>query len=260
MLDRRVVYTLIILLGIITLSTYHQENRQTLEPNYTYTVVDKYPHDTEAFTQGLVIHNGLFYEGTGLYGSSTLRKVEPETGIVTQSIDLPVEYFGEGITILDSTIYQVTWRQRIGLIYTLELEQIGEFTLTGEGWGLTTDGESLILSDGTSRLSWIDPEIYTTTHTVTVTYEDEEITQINELEYIDGYVYANIWQSDMIAVIHPETGVVASWIDLSGLSDMLDDKSGFNVLNGIAYDLEDDRVYVTGKLWSNVFEIKLVPK
>lgn len=133
MLDRRIVYALIVLLGVVTFYTYHQENKQTLEPSYTYTVVNKYPHDTEVFTQGLVIYNGLFYEGTGLYGSSTLRIVDSETGMVIQSIDLPEKYFGEGIPILDSTIYQVMWRQRIGFIYTLELEQIGEFTFNGEG-------------------------------------------------------------------------------------------------------------------------------
>lgn len=257
--NRRVVTALIILLGLTAVYTY-QTQETPLEPEYTYRVINKYPHDPEAFTQGLVVYEDVFYEGTGLYGESSLRIVEPTTGEITQSISLPGEYFGEGVTILDSLVYQVTWRQNIGLIYTLDLESIGNFTISGEGWGLTTDGEYLILSDGTSIISFLDPETLTTSHTVTITYVEEEVDMINELEYINGMIYANIWQTDMIAVIDPETGVVASWIDLTGLTDELDTQNGINVLNGIAYDTENNKLYVTGKLWPNLFEIELVPK
>jgi len=257
--DKRIAATLVILLGLTIVYTQWQQDTP-IEPEYTYKVINKYPHDPEAFTQGLVIHEGIFYEGTGLYGESNLRIVEPTTGEVTKSISLPGEYFGEGITILGSHVYQVTWRQNIGIIYTLDLEPISNFTIRGEGWGLTTDGEHLILSDGTSTISFLDPETLTTSHTVSVTYLEEEIDMINELEYIDGLVYANIWQTDMIAVIDPETGTIVSWIDLTGLIDELDDQNGINVLNGIAYDKTNDKIYVTGKLWPNIFEIKLVPK
>lgn len=255
--DRRLVTAIIILVGLAAVYTIQIRNPK-LEPEYTYQVIKKYPHDPTAFTQGLVVHEGVFYEGTGLYGESSLRIIQLTTGEITQSISLPDEYFGEGVTILNSRIYQVTWRQNIGFIYTLNLEQTGNFTLTGEGWGLTTDGEYLILSDGTSTLSFIDPETLTTSHTVTVTFDEKQVTKINELEYIDDMVYANIWQTDMIAIIEPETGIVASWIDLTGLSDELDTKDSIDVLNGIAY--YNEKLYVTGKRWPNLFEIKLVPK
>jgi glutamine cyclotransferase len=257
--DKRVAASLVILLGLTIVYTYYSQETQ-VEPEYTYQIVNKYPHDSEAFTQGLVIHEGIFYEGTGLYGESSLRVVEPETGEIIQSISLEPEYFGEGITIHDNHIYQVTWMQNTGFIYTLDLKLMSNFTISGEGWGLTTDGEYLILSDGTSTISYLDPDTLTTTSTITVSYEDEEVDQINELEYIDGLIYANIWQTNKIAIIEPETGTIVSWIDLTGLEDELDNHDDINVLNGIAYDHQNDKLYVTGKLWPNIFEIKLVPK
>ena len=258
-IDKRIVAALVILLGLTIVYTYRQQDAP-IAPEYTYEVINKYPHDPTAFTQGLVIHEDVFYEGTGLYGESSLRAVEPETGEIIQSIMLEPEYFGEGITIHNNHIYQVTWRQHKGFIYNMDLTHAGNFTISGEGWGLTTDETYLIMSDGTSTISYIDPDTHTTTSTITVTYEGEEIDQINELEYIQGLIYANIWQTDRIAIIEPTSGSVVSWIDLTGLKDELDHQNGINVLNGIAYDQKNDKLYVTGKLWPNIFEIKLVPK
>jgi glutamine cyclotransferase len=256
--DKRIIIALVIVLAAAFYVI--QQDKPRMESAYTYQVIYKYPHDPDAFTQGLVYHDGVFYEGTGLYDESTLRIVDPDTGEPTKMINLDPAYFAEGVTILDDRVYQLTWRQHIGFIYTLELELVGNFTVEGEGWGLATDGEYLILSDGTSTISYLDSETLTPVDTITVTFEDSEIDQINELEYIDGLIYANIWQTDMIAVIEPETGEIISWIDLTGLSDELDNQIGINVLNGIAYDQANDRLFVTGKLWPNIFEIKLVPK
>jgi len=257
--DKRVAASLVILLGLTIIYTHYSQEPQ-IEPAYTYQVINKYPHDPTAFTQGLIIHENVFYEGTGLYGESSLRAAEPETGDIIQSISLEPEYFGEGITIHNNHIYQVTWRQNKGFIYTLDLTPVGNFTISGEGWGLTTDETYLIMSDGTSTISYIDPDTLATTSTITVTYMGEEVYQINELEYIEGLIYANIWQTDKIAIIDPTAGSVVSWIDLTGLTDELDHQNGINVLNGIAYDHQTKKLYVTGKLWPNLFEIKLVPK
>ncbi len=258
---RRETVSLIIIIAFIALYAYQTYfTEPELEPSYTYQVVNKYPHDPTAFTQGLIYHDGVFYEGTGLRGESSLRIIEPETGEIIKHINLPPEYFGEGITILDQQVYQLTWREHTGIVYDHELNQLRTWSITGEGWGLTENGTHLIMSDGTSTLSIIDPETLTITKTITVTDNGEPITMINELEYIQGYIYANIWQTDQIAIIDPTTGMVASWIDLTGLKDQLDTKTGIDVLNGIAYDNETRKIYVTGKLWPNLFEIKLVPK
>jgi len=257
--SRQATITLVILLSLAAVYTYHTEEKK-LEPEYSYQITNKYLHDPTAFTQGLVYHNGRFYEGTGLRGRSTLRIVELETGEAVEGINLAPEYFGEGITILDEGVYQLTWRSRAAFTYTLELDPIETWSIPDEGWGLTTDGEYLVMSDGTATLSFIDPDTYTITDTITVTHQGTEVTRINELEYIEGYIYANIWQTDQIAIIDPETGNVESWIDLTGIQDHLDATTGIDVLNGIAYDPENKRIYVTGKLWPNLFEIKLVPK
>ena len=257
-MDKRIAAAVIVILGIIIAYTYYSRET-TIEPSYTYQVVNKYPHDPEAFTQGLVVSEDIFYEGTGLYGESSLRIVEPETGESIQSISLAPEYFGEGVTILADRVYQLTWREHTGFVYDLELNQITTWSIPGEGWGLTENGTHLVMSDGTSTLTFIDPETLTVVQTITVTSEGEPVTMLNELEYIEGHVYANIWQTDQIAIIDPETGTVASWIDLTGLQDQLDTTEGIDVLNGIAYDKETGKIYVTGKHWPNLFEIKLKP-
>ena len=258
---RRDSLTLVVLLVIIGLYAYQTYfTPPTPEPEYTYQVINKYPHDPEAFTQGLVYHNGFLYEGTGLRGQSTLRKTELTTGETIQSINLAPEYFGEGITILDDRIYQLTWQSHTAFTYDLELNRLDTWTIPNEGWGLTQNGTHLIMSDGTDTLSIIDPETYTITDIITVTHQGTEVTQINELEYIQGYIYANIWQTNQIAIINPTTGNVDSWIDLTGLQTQFDTTEGIDVLNGIAYDQGNNKIYVTGKLWPNLFEIKLVPK
>ena len=227
---------------------------------YTFNVVDTYPHDESAFTQGFVYHGGLLYEGTGLYGRSSLRITELSTGDIIEQVNLPSDLFGEGITILGDRLYQVTWQENTGFVYSLDLAYIETFTYDGEGWGLTHDGEHLVLSNGSSTLSFLDPGTFQVVRTVDVTYDDEPVSNLNELEYVDGVIYANIWQTDRIVMIDPEDGAVVGWIDLEGLEEHLDSTEGINVLNGIAYNEESGRLLVTGKLWTNVFEIELIPE
>jgi glutamine cyclotransferase len=227
---------------------------------YSFNVVATYPHDESAFTQGLVCHDGLLYEGTGLYGRSSLRITELSTGDIIEQVDLAHEYFGEGITIMGERLYQVTWQENTGFVYSLDLAFIETFTYDGEGWGLTHDGEHLILSNGSSTLSFLDPGTFQVMRTVDVTYDDEPVSNLNELEYVDGVIYANVWQTDRIVMIDPEDGAVVGWIDLDGLDEHLDSTDGINVLNGIAINDESGLLLVTGKLWPNVFEIELVPE
>lgn len=228
---------------------------------YTYAVVAVYPHDREAYTQGLLFDQGVLYEGTGLKGRSSLRKVELSTGKVLQQIDLPAEYFGEGITIFGDQIYQLTWQSQIGFIYDkTTLEQRDEFTYPTEGWGITQDGTRLIMSDGTPRLYFRDPATLAELGTVEVHDQNGPVVRLNELEYVQGEVYANIWQTDRIARIDPSNGQVVGWIDLAGLVPASERTNGDAVLNGIAYLADTDRLFVTGKLWPNLFEIKVVPQ
>jgi glutamine cyclotransferase len=260
MKKREVIY-LVIILGFIAIYVYdNYYTTPTLEPLYSYQVVNKYDHDPDAFTQGLVFYNGFFYEGTGLRGKSSLRMVDPETGEIIKSVNLDPTYFGEGITIQDDYIYQVTWQEKTGFIYDLDLNQVGTWSIPGEGWGLATNGTHLILSDGTSTLSFIETDTLKVMETITVTSNGEEVFRINELEFIEGFIYANIWQTDRIAIIDPVKGEVTSWIDLTGLENELDSSVDIDVLNGIAYDNETERLYVTGKLWPNLFEIALIAK
>lgn len=229
-------------------------------PVYTYQIINQYPHDPTAFTQGLVWYDGVFYEGTGLRGESTLRRVEPETGEVQQIISLPDNYFGEGIVLWEDQIIQITWQEQTAFVYDREtFEQIGEFTYDTEGWGITHDGRQLIMSDGTNTLYFRDPETFAETGQIQVMDGSTPISQLNELEYIDGEVWANIWQTDRIARINPETGQVTGWLDLAGLRppETLADSNA--VLNGIAYDAENGRLFVTGKRWPFLYEIEIVP-
>ncbi len=225
---------------------------------YSYTVVNIYPHDATAFTQGLVFANGYLYEGTGLYGSSSLRRIDLTTGEVLQSYALPQEYFGEGIAIVGSKIVQLTWQSHKGFVYDLQsFALLDEFAYSTEGWGITYDGSSLIMSDGSSTLYFLNPETYEIVRQISV-HDSGQVERLNELEYINGSIYANVWLTNKIAVINPESGQVDAWIDLSGLetSPSLDPNS---VLNGIAYDSVANRLFVTGKLWPHLYEITLVP-
>jgi glutamine cyclotransferase len=228
-------------------------------PVYSYRIVSAYPHDNGAFTQGLVFENDVIYEGTGLYGKSSLRRLDLETGKILQSYELPAQYFGEGITVFQDTIIQLTWKSNIGFVYgKSSFKLLRDFTYTTEGWGLTHDGERLIMSDGTSTLHFLDPETFNTIGHIEIFDNDTPIDKLNELEYINDQVYANIWQTDYIAIINPQSGQVSGWIDLSGLLPPQDCIEPADVLNGIAYDTINDRLFVTGKLWPWLFEIKLV--
>lgn len=230
-------------------------------PVWSYVVLEEYPHDVAAFTQGLVYEDGFLYEGTGLRGRSSLRRVVPETGEVVQSHVLADQYFGEGITIYWDRIYQLTWQSNVGFIYDWEtFEPIDEFSYPTEGWGLTHDGEYLIMSDGTATLHFLDPETLEEVWQVEVRDESGPVWRLNELEYIYGEVYANVWQTDLIARIDPDDGMVLGWIDLTGLLPTEERVQRVDVLNGIAYDLAGDRLFVTGKLWPKMYVIDLVPK
>ena len=224
-------------------------------PIYTYKVIKTYYHDKEAFTQGLVFEGGYLYEGTGHYGSSTLRKVELETGKVVQIYRLPPQLFGEGITIYKNSIIQLTWQSQIGFVYDKKnFSIIREFRYSTEGWGITHDGKRLIMSDGTATLYFLNPETFETIGTLQVHDANGPVKHLNELEYIQGEIYANIWKKNHIARISPHTGKVTGWIDLGGLCKWN------GVLNGIAYDAKHDRLFVTGKLWPYIYEIKLMKK
>jgi glutamine cyclotransferase len=216
-------------------------------------VVAEYPHDSNAFTQGLVIDKGQLFEGTGLNGQSTLRRVDLVTGEVLQQQKLGERYFGEGITILGDKIYQLTWQTHVGFVYSRDdFKQLSSFFLPGEGWGITHDGKELIVSDGTAMLRFLDPATLEETHRVAVTEDGVPVTKLNELEYIDGEVWANVWYTNYIVRIDPATGKVLSKLDLAMLHPQNSDD---DVLNGIAWDSEAKRLFVTGKLWPRLYEI-----
>lgn len=227
-------------------------------PVYTYRVVNTFPHDRNAFTQGLVFENGVLYEGTGLYGQSTLREVELETGDILQILKLKDHYFGEGVTVYGNKIIQLTWKSKVGFVYDKEsFELLEEFNYPTEGWGITHDGNLLIMSDGTSKLYFLDPETFEEIYQIVVSDDFGPVTRLNELEYVQGEVYANVWQTDRIARITPQTGQVIGWIDLKGLLDQEVTSKTVAILNGIAYDAKNNRLFVTGKLWPKIFEIEL---
>jgi glutamine cyclotransferase len=228
-------------------------------PIYGYEIVNVYPHDRDAFTQGLVFHDGTLYEGTGRRGRSTLRKVDLESGQVLQLYNLPAQFFGEGVTVYGDRIFQLTWQSHVGFVYGKEnFELLQEFHYPNEGWGLTHDGERLIMSDGTATLHFLDPETLAETGRLEVLAEGRPVTRLNELEYVQGEIYANVWLTERVARIDPQTGQVSGWIELAGLLSPEDRAQTVDVLNGIAYDAENERLFVTGKLWPKLFEIKLV--
>jgi glutamine cyclotransferase len=228
-------------------------------PVYTYNITNTYPHDRDAFTEGLIFEDGVLYEGTGLLEQSTLRRVELETGAVLQIRELSDQLFGEGITIYGDKIIQLTWQSNIGFVYDKDsFELLQEFNYSTEGWGITHDGERLIMSDGTSTLHFLDPQTFEEISQLEVFDNDGPVTRLNELEYIQGEIYANVWQTDLVARIAPETGRVIGWIDLRGLLTAEDRLEPVDVLNGIAYDAEADRLFVTGKLWPKLCEIELI--
>jgi glutamine cyclotransferase len=227
---------------------------------YGYEVVASYPHDPEAYTEGLQYVDGVLYEGVGLYGHSGLRRVDLESGVIEKQVNLAEQYFGEGIYVLGDRIYQLTWKSNIGFIYDREsFELVDQFSYPTEGWGLTYDGQDLIMSDGSSTIFRRDPKTFAEVGRFTVVDGSDPVNLLNELEYIDGSLWANIWLTDQIVMIDPASGQVTGRVDLTGLlpSDVAENAE---VLNGIAFDEANDRIFVTGKLWPLLFEIKLVPQ
>ena len=230
-------------------------------PVYTYRIVHTWPHSRDAFTEGLVYFKGALLESSGLYGKSNLREVELDTGRILRQVAVPPEYFAEGLAALNGKLYQLSWRNHTAFVYdqqTFRLEN--QFAYEGEGWGLATDGQSLILSDGTDRIRFLDPKTFAVARSIKVADRGRPVVRLNELEYVKGEIFANVWQTDFIARINPANGAVTGWIDLRGLLSPLDRDATTDVLNGIAYDSGGDRLFVTGKFWPKLFEIRLEPK
>ena len=224
-----------------------------------YKVIGQFPHDPQAFTQGLIFHEGYLYESTGLRGRSSLRKVDLVSGEVLQKVDLDDPFFAEGLTLWDETLVQLTWQEQTGFIYDLhDFTLVDTFSYSTEGWGLTHDGTNLIMSDGTSFLFFLDPHTLNVVRMVEVSEKGTPVIRINELEYVLGEVFANVWQTNTIVRIDRQTGEVLGWIDLEGLLPADNDPVTVSVLNGIAYDATHDRLFVTGKLWPYIFEIALL--
>jgi glutaminyl-peptide cyclotransferase len=231
--------------------------RLTGAPVSRYEVVRTYPHDPKAFTQGLEFADGVLYEGTGMNGASGIRKVRLETGEVLQVQKLEERYFGEGITLFGDSIIQLTWKAETGFVYDrTTFERRRSFNYTGEGWGLTHDDTRLIMSNGSSSLRFLDPKTFKEVGRLHVTDRGRPVAQLNELEIVKGEIYANVWQTDRIARISPKTGEVVGWIDMRGLLTP-SESTGVDVLNGIAYDAKGDRLFVTGKWWPKVFEVRV---
>ena len=246
-------------------------------PEYTYQIVHTYPHDRSAFTEGLFYKDGFLYEGTGEEGQSDIRKVKLETGEVVQKHVIPEEYFGEGIIAWKDRLLELTWKTEVGFIYNLDtFEQQKEFHYPGQGWSFTTDGKRLFVDDGTTQIRIWDPETLQETGRISVTDQGQPINRspnwcsdpdgrcLNEMEWVKGEIYANIWMTDKIVRIDPKTGKVTGWVDCTGLlvpQDRIEEgKTPTDVMNGIAYDAQGDRLFVTGKRWPKLFEIKLVKK
>jgi glutaminyl-peptide cyclotransferase len=226
-------------------------------PVFRYTVVRSYPHDRSAFTQGLQYVDGVFYEGTGLNGRSSIRKVKIDTGEVLQKRDVPAQHFGEGIALVKGEVFQLTWQSGLAFVYdAATLTPKRQHKYSGEGWGLTTDGTGLIMSDGTATLRFLDPATFTERRRVRVTAAGAPLSNLNELEAVRGEIFANVWQTDYVARIDPATGTVNGYIDFRGLLSARE-REGTDVMNGIAYDAAGDRLFITGKLWPRVFEVRI---
>ncbi len=234
---------------------------QAAVPVYGYEIVNTYPHDPHAFTEGLFYLNGFLYESTGLERQSSIRKEKLETGEVVQKIDVPPQYFGEGIVNWKRRLVSLTWKSQLGFVYDLATLKVRKkFSYPGEGWALTQDGKRLIMSDGTSELRLLDPDTLRETGRIPVTYEGQPVRNVNELEWVKGRIYANVWQTNVLIIIAPQSGAITAVVNLAGLlkpSDRLEGPD--SVLNGIAYDAARDRLFVTGKNWPKLFEIRVLP-
>lgn len=228
---------------------------------YGFRILNTYPHDPEAYTQGLFYHKGYLYEGTGQQGASSLRMVEPETGKILQSVNLSREYFGEGIALLDEKIYQLTWTNGTGFVYDVAtFKSLNTFSYSTQGWGLTTNGKELIMSDGSNLIYFREPNGFSEMHRIEVFDNNGPVKMLNELEYINGKIYANVYLTERIVIINPETGVVEGNIDMKGLLKPTERTGKEDVLNGIAFDPERNRVFVTGKYWGKLFQVEFIKK
>lgn len=228
---------------------------------YTYRVIESYPHSTDSYTQGLLFADGVMWEGTGEYGHSRLQRIDLETGRTDVVATLPRSEFGEGIALLDGKIYQLTWENNKAYVYDAATgRQLRTFAYAGEGWGLTTDGERLYMSDGSEYLRILDPETFRVQRSVPVTFRGTPVQLLNELEWIDGKIWANVYVTDQIVIIDPASGIVEGVIDLRGLLPDEEIAPDTDVLNGIAYDAASERIFVTGKRWSKLFEIEIIPQ
>lgn len=257
----RFVVMLLLAVGVVGYTAFGQFRREPKNSVAGFRVVTEYPHDASAFTQGLVFTDGRLYEGTGKKGESSLRRIELKTGRIEQIVLLDSALFGEGITVFDGKIFQLTWQNRLGIIYDQKtFESLSTFRYTGEGWGLTHDGKRLILSDGTSTIRFLDPKAFEVVKRIKVKAGNSLIDQLNELEFRKGEILANVWHTNRIARISPDSGEVLGWIDLTGLYPERQRQSREDVLNGIAYDEANDRLLVTGKNWPKIYEIEIVPQ
>jgi glutaminyl-peptide cyclotransferase len=241
-----------------TVTRFVTINSDIIPKHYGYKIINSYPHDREAFTQGLFYDEGLLYEGTGQEAGSSLRKVELETGKVLQQLNLPSSLFGEGITLYNNRIFQVTWTSQVGFVYDkITFKQINKIYYQSQGWGLTTMNDRIAMSDGTNVIYYFEPEMFTVVSKIEVYDNEKKVDQLNELEFINGEIWANIWMTDLIARIDPSTGKVLGYVDLGGILNDPQTDTKVNVLNGIAFDKKGNRIFVTGKNWPKLFEIRL---
>lgn len=254
----RILATSFVLLLLTGCGRSTQSQPKNEIPIFTYEVTKVWPHLRNAFTQGLVFNEGALLESTGLKGQSSLRRVDLQTGNVLQRMEVPPEYFAEGLSALDGKLFQLTWRDHRGFVYDLHSFRLErEFTYDGEGWGLTTDGHWLIMSDGTDQIRFIDPKTFKEDRRITVTAVGRPVDRLNELEYVKGQIFANVWGTDYVVRIDPVSGRVVGEIDFTGLLAAEDREANTDVLNGIAYDPVGDRLFVTGKCWPKLFEVRL---
>ena len=261
MTRRIAIWLLFAAFAEVVLSQSTRPTGSSAPPEYTFRIIRSFPHDPTAFTQGFAYRDGFLYEGTGLKGRSSLRKVSLETGEIMQQVGLAPEFFGEGIALLKNEVVQLTWQSQTGFIYRLsDFRLLRRFTYSGEGWGLATDSREIFMSDGTSEIRVLDPDTLAEKRRFTVHDGDTRIKELNELEFVEGELFANVWQTDRIARISPQSGKVVGWVNLKGLLSPIYRLEPGAVLNGIAYDSKRKRLFVTGKLWPKVFEIELVPK
>ncbi len=257
---KKLNFKIVIILSLIVILLIIPSFKVEKVDEYDYKIINTYPHDKNAFTQGFLYKDGYLYEGTGRYGKSSIRKVDIKTGKIIKIHKLAGNYFGEGISILNNKIYQLTWKSKVGFIYDMDFKLIDKFNYDHEGWGLTNNGKQLIMSDGSDKLYFLNPDTLKKEREIEVKDEDKAVKKINELEYINGEIYANVWQDDYIIKINPDNGKVTGIINLSNIIEPTDYNYELNVLNGIAYDNKNDRLFVTGKLWPKIFEIKLHSK